>query len=81
MIRDVGLIDRLIGIQIPLNISENATATLPLSSSSQEALSPFFSSPSSAPLTVTAFPCYKIAFGSDETMRPCGVRRPMLRGI
>ena len=57
--RDVGLLDRLIGVQFPLNLSETPIATRPLDAAAISALSPFFLADPPSTLTVSTFPRFE----------------------
>ena len=52
MIKDVGLLNRLVGIQVPLNISEGDFATKPITAQQMRALSEYTHSFSDTPKTV-----------------------------
>lgn len=52
MVNDVGLLDKLIGIQVPLNISEAAMATVPVKSDYLDLLRKYMRTPPDQSMTV-----------------------------
>ena len=52
MTKDVGLLNKLIGIQVPLNVSEGDFATKPITSQQMRALSEYTHTFSDTPKTV-----------------------------
>ena len=52
MVKDVGLLDKLIGVQIPMNVTEAATATQPVNHESLGKLQEYMNSPATSSMTV-----------------------------
>ena len=52
MVNDVGLMDKLIGIQVPLNISEAAMATIPVKTDYLELLAEYMKTSPDPSMTV-----------------------------
>lgn len=52
MVKDVGLLDKLIGVQIPLNVTEATTATQPVKPESLELIREYMNSPPDPSMTV-----------------------------
>ena len=52
MVKDVGLLDKLIGIQIPMNVSEASTATQPIAKETLGKLQEYMNAPATSSMTV-----------------------------